>query len=135
MSVGLVLYCLPDCCTVLVGFSGDGGLATSAQLNRPRGVAVDYSGNLFIADQLNHRIRKVNTSGNIRTVAGDGTPGFSGDGGPATSAQLDSPAGVTVDAFGNLFISDRLAKFLKAAKMTGGWGLKECPIVGIHQVE
>ena len=72
------------------GFSGDGGPATSAQLNEPYSVVVDSSGNLFIASE-NHRIRKVDTSGNIGTMAGDGTFGFSGDGGPATSAQLYQP--------------------------------------------
>ena len=90
------------------GFSGDGGQATSAQLDSPAGVAVDASGNLYIADQYNYRIRKVNnTTGVITTIAGTSTPGFSGDGGQATSAQLDSPAGVAVDAPGNLYITDQ----------------------------
>ena len=89
-----------------IGFSGDGGPATSAMLLRPIGVAVDSSGNLFIADTSNHRIRKVDTSGNISTVAGSGTQGFSGDGGSATSAKLSQPNGVAVDSSGNLFIAD-----------------------------
>jgi len=89
-----------------LGFSGDGGQATSARLNRPTGVAVDGTGNLFIADQDNNRIRKVSASGIIATVAGTGTFGFSGDGGPATGAQLSSPFGVAVDGAGNLFIAD-----------------------------
>jgi sugar lactone lactonase YvrE len=88
------------------GFSGDGGPAASAQLNVPVGVAVDAAGNLFIADTLNNRIRKVTPAGIISTVAGTGTSGFSGDGGPATSAQLAFPGGVAVDAAGNLFIAD-----------------------------
>ena len=88
------------------GFSGDGGPATSAQLLFPTGVVVDPSGNLFIADNDNHRIRKVDTSGNISTVAGTGTAGFSGDGGPATNAQLKFPFGVALDSSGNLFIGD-----------------------------
>ena len=89
-------------------FSGDGGIATSAQLNGPRGVAVDAAGNLFITDVYNFSIWKVTLDGIISTVAGDGTKGYSGDGGPATSAQLDEPTGVAVDASGNLFIADRM---------------------------
>jgi uncharacterized protein (TIGR03437 family) len=92
---------------------GDGGLATSASLE-PSGIAFDASGNLYIADGTNNRIRKVSNSGIITTVAGNGfTPGdygltgaFSGDGGPATSAELSGPAGVAVDTSGNLFIAD-----------------------------
>jgi uncharacterized protein (TIGR03437 family) len=88
------------------GYSGDGGPATSAGLDGPIGVAVDGSGNLFIADFGNSRIRKVSASGIITTVAGNGNPSFSGDGGPAASASLSFPEGVTVDAAGNLFIAD-----------------------------
>jgi sugar lactone lactonase YvrE len=89
------------------GYSGDGGLATSASLAWPLGVAVDALGNLFIADSSNNRIRRVDaTTGIITTVAGDGNSGFSGDGGPATSATLHWPAGVAVDLFGTLFIAD-----------------------------
>src|SRR5207249_1055264 len=88
------------------GFSGDGGPATSVQLSDPAGVAVDGAGNLFIADTGNQRIRKVSPAGTITTVAGNGTFGPSGDGGPATSAQLSYPAGVAVDGAGNLFIVD-----------------------------
>ena len=86
------------------GFSGDSGPATSAQLD-PTGVAVDSAGNLYIADTGNDRVRKV-SNGVITTVAGNGTPGFSGDNGPATSAQLFSPVGVAVDSVGNLYIAD-----------------------------
>ncbi len=85
---------------------GDGGPATQAQLNVPRGVAVDGSGNLYISDCYNHRIRKVDTSGIITTVAGNGILGYSGDGGPATEAQLCYPDGVAVDTAGNLYIAD-----------------------------
>jgi uncharacterized protein (TIGR03437 family) len=84
---------------------GDNGPATSAQLNSPRGIAVDPAGNLYIADCGNQRIRKV-SNGVITTVAGNGTPGFGGDNGPATSAQLNSPWGVAVDSAGNLYIAD-----------------------------
>jgi sugar lactone lactonase YvrE len=88
------------------GYSGDGGAATSAQLNRPSGVAVDGAGNLFIADHDNQRVRKVSVSGVISTVAGNGSYGYSGDSGPATSARLNSPEGLAVDAAGNLYIAD-----------------------------
>jgi uncharacterized protein (TIGR03437 family) len=87
------------------GFSGDNGLATAAQLANPQGIAVDSAGNLYIADFGNASIRKV-SNGIITTVAGNGTPGFSGDNGPATSAQLYLPYGVAVDSAGNLYIGD-----------------------------
>jgi len=85
-------------------FSGDGGPATSAQLDAPEGIAVDSAGNLYIADPGNNRVRKV-SHGVITTVAGNGTAGFSGDNGPATSAQLDA-MGVTVDSAGDLYLAD-----------------------------
>src|SRR5512133_105954 len=87
-------------------FSGDNGAATSASLNAPYGTTVDSAGNLYIADNANHRIRKVAAgSGIITTVAGNGTQGFAGDNGAATSASLYYPA-VTVDNTGNLYIAD-----------------------------
>jgi uncharacterized protein (TIGR03437 family) len=89
-----------------VGSSGDGSAATSAQLNGPQGLAVDASGNLFIADTLNAKVRKVSASGVISTVAGSGTPGYGGDGAAATSAQLNLPIGVAVDGNNNLYIAD-----------------------------
>jgi uncharacterized repeat protein (TIGR01451 family) len=88
------------------GYSGDGGQATSAQLNQPFDVAVDAAGNLYVADSANHRVRKVAANGTISTVAGTGTAGYSGDGGLATSAQLNGPDGLTVDAAGNLYIAE-----------------------------
>ncbi len=87
------------------GFSGDGGPATSAALNQPWGVAVDSAGSLYVADTVNNRIRKV-SGGTITTVAGNGVVGFSGDGGPATSASLNQPYGVFVDSVGSLYIAD-----------------------------
>src|SRR5579872_2546095 len=87
------------------GFGGDGGSATSAQLNWPAGMAVDASGNLYIADTGNQRVRKVDTNGVITTVAGNGAFGHTGDGGPATSAQLN-PGAVAVDSSFNLYITD-----------------------------
>jgi uncharacterized protein (TIGR03437 family) len=89
------------------GYGGDGGAAASAQLNLPIGVAVDSSGNVYIADFGNSRVRKVSASGaSIGTVAGNGSAGYSGDGGPAVKAQLNGPQGVAVDAAGNLYIAD-----------------------------
>ncbi len=88
------------------GYSGDGGQATSAMLLDPFDVSVDSSGNIYIADKGNHRIRKVDTSGIITTVAGTGKSGGSGDGGLATAAKLDNPMGVLVDASGNIIFSD-----------------------------
>ena len=87
------------------GFAGDNGPATSARLNIPRGVAVDTLGNIYIGDLSNHRVRKV-TNGVITTVAGTGMAGFSGDNGPATSAQLSSVAGIAVDVAGNVYTAD-----------------------------
>jgi len=92
--------------TGIAGFGGDGGPAPRAQLNHPEGVAVDASGNLYIADTDNNRIRKISPNGIITTVAGTGIAGFSGDGGPASQAQLNHPEGVAVDASGNLYIAD-----------------------------
>ena len=89
------------------GFAGDGGPAVQAQLDHPLGVAVDAAGNLYISDTDNRRIRRVDSSGTISTVAGNGVPGFSGDSFPAIDAQLDNPRGVTVDAAGNLYIADQ----------------------------
>jgi sugar lactone lactonase YvrE len=88
------------------GFAGDGGPATSANLFNPFAVEVDSAGNLLIADFGNQRVRKVNSSGVITTIAGNGSPSFSGDGGSAASAGLSSPAGLTVDPIGNFFIAD-----------------------------
>jgi hypothetical protein len=91
----------------VAGFSGDGAAATGASLYYPTAVAVDGAGNLYIADNSNHRIRKVTAATSIiSTIAGTGTAGVGGDGGPATSAQLNSPQGVAVDAAGNVYIAD-----------------------------
>jgi uncharacterized protein (TIGR03437 family) len=88
------------------GYTGDGGPAAQAELNQPSACAVDASGNLFIADTGNHAIREVTTDGQIHTVAGTGTAGNSGDEGPATAAALNAPAGVAVDAYGDVYITD-----------------------------
>jgi hypothetical protein len=89
-----------------VGFSGDGGPATAARLNGPAGVAATPDGGFLIADEWNHRIRRVSPAGTITTVAGSGTRGFAGDGGPATAAQLDNPVGVAATADGGFLIVD-----------------------------
>ena len=87
-------------------FWGDGGPATNAGINNPQGMAFDSSGNMYIADTYNNRIRKVTTGGTISTIAGTGIAGFSGDGGPATSARLNQPNSVAVDSHGNVFVMD-----------------------------
>ena len=87
------------------GFTGDGGPATSASLDRPVAVAVDGSGNIYIAE-MGHRVRRVDAGGIITTVAGNGTAGFAGDGGPGTAARLNSPAALAVTNGGTLFIAD-----------------------------
>jgi len=85
---------------------GDGGPAVAASLSDAEGVAVDAAGNIYIADANDHRIRKVANDGTISTLAGDGFPGFSGDGGPASAARLNTPYGIAVDRAGNLYIAD-----------------------------
>ena len=88
------------------GFSGDGGQATAAELNYPSGIALDTAGNMYIADNGNNRIRKVSIGGIITTIAGSGTAGYSGDGGPATAAELSAPCFVTTDNAGNIYFAD-----------------------------
>ena len=82
------------------------GTATSQPFNGPQGLAVDSSGAVYIADTGNSLIRKVTTDGNIATVAGTGVPGYTGDGGLATAAEIRNPTGIAVDSSGNLFIAD-----------------------------
>ena len=112
------------------GFSGDGRSAVNAQLDYPQGVALDASGNLYIADAGNHRVRRVDVAGTISTIAGTGDPGFSGDGGPAVNAQLARPKKVALDTSGNLYIADtdnhRIRRVDAAGTITtiggGNWG-------------
>jgi sugar lactone lactonase YvrE len=93
--------------TGVQGFAGDGGLATAAQMDSPQGLAIDVTGNLYIADTHNHRIRKIDTATQIiSTVAGTGVVGFSGDGGLAAAAQLDLPTALAVDTSGDLYFAD-----------------------------
>jgi hypothetical protein len=101
-----------------VGYSGDGGPAIMARLNQPRGIYVDNSGNLYIADYNNNRVRMVSaTSGIITTIAGDGGPGFEGDGGLATAARLSQPIRLTMDSHGDLFISDAANQRVRKYRM------------------
>jgi sugar lactone lactonase YvrE len=101
------------------GYGGDGGPATAAELNRPHSVAIDQAGNLYIADYLNSRVRKVDTAGIITTFAGNGSSGSLGDGGPATAAELAAPIGVAVDGMGNVYISDWDASKIRMVNTAG----------------
>jgi len=119
------------------GYSGDGGPAVSASLCMPKGVGVDASGNLYIAEECGHRIRRVSAGGIITTVAGNGTAGFSGDGGPASSASFYNPRGVAVDAAGSVFVTDavnrRVRKFSPGGTIStvAGNGLFKAPTDGV----
>ncbi len=88
------------------GYGGDGGPAVEAQLSYPADVALDHAGNIYIADTGNHRIRRIDTTGTITTIAGTGEPGYGGDGGSAVEAQLASPFALTVDRSGNIYVAD-----------------------------
>ncbi len=101
------------------GFSGDGGPASMAQLDSPRAVARDSAGNLYVADTANHRIRKITPDGVIRTFAGNGLGGSSGDGGPATAASLNEPRGLAVDAAGAVYIADTLNHRIRMVTPSG----------------
>ena len=102
------------------GFGGDGGPATSALLTFPQGVATDGAGNIYIADAENHRIRVVDSTGVIRTIAGTGEDGFGGDGGPAVQAQLNYPPGVALDDVGNVYIADTHNHRIRILTPAGG---------------
>ena len=102
-----------------ISYGGDGGPAVAAQLFGPNGVAPDGAGNLYIADTWHHRIRKVDAAGMISTVAGDGTRGYGGDGGPAVAAQLNQPADVAPDGAGNLYIADYLNDRIRKVDAAG----------------
>jgi uncharacterized protein (TIGR03437 family) len=106
--------------TTSSGFGGDGAKATAANFNMIRGIAVDAAGNLYIADSNNHRVRKVDTEGIVRTIVGVGTAGFNGDNLPGTGTQLNSPRSVAVDAAGNVFISDNYNYRLRMLEATSG---------------
>jgi uncharacterized protein (TIGR03437 family) len=101
------------------GYSGNAAAATLAQLNTPLGVAVDSSGNLYIADTFNHVIRKVGTDGNISTVAGNGVAGYYGDGGLATAAHLNYPQSVTIAPSGELIVADTINHVIRKFREGG----------------
>ena len=100
------------------GFAGDGSAASSAELYSPFSVAVDKSGNVYIADQFNNRVRKV-SGGTISTVAGNGTSGYTGDAAAATSAELSDPEGIAIDSAGNLYISDTSNSVVRKVSTSG----------------
>ncbi len=103
------------------GYSGDGGPATAAELSDPSGVAVDGSGDLFIADSGNNVVREVNlNTGIITTIAGNGTQGYRGDGGPATAAELSGPDGLALDGSGDLFIADSSNNVIREVNLGTG---------------
>jgi sugar lactone lactonase YvrE len=101
------------------GYRGDGGPATAALLDNPVAIAIDHSGNVYIADDHNHVVRKVDTSGIITTFAGNDTLGYRGDGGPATAAELNLPIGLAIDALSNLYISDEDNNNIRKVTTTG----------------
>jgi hypothetical protein len=102
-----------------VGSSGNGGPAISAQLYDPQAVCSDNSGNIYIADHENHVVRKVNSAGSISVFAGTGVSGNSGDGGPASVAQLGYPYGVCSDPAGNIYITDRHYQVVRKVDISG----------------
>jgi len=118
--VSTVAGIMPPPVGSIYGYSGDGGPATAAQINYPEAIAVDGPGNIYIADFNNHAIRKVNTAGIMETVAGIGTDGFSGDGGPATVAQLNYPTYVAVRSDGDFFIADKTNQRIRQVDMGNG---------------
>lgn len=101
------------------GFGGDGGLAVNAQLNRPKDMAIDANGNIIIADTFNNRIRQIDVSGVITTLAGTGASGSAGDGGLATQAQLNQPSDVAIDANGNIYIADQFNSKIRMIDVSG----------------
>ncbi len=109
------------------GFSGDGGQATAAKLNFPIRAKLDLAGNIYVADNFNNRIRVINTSGIINTIAGNGTQGFSGDGGQATAAELNYPVDVAFDAGGNMYIAEQNNNRIRMVSNVAALGINQIP--------
>lgn len=105
--------------TGLYGSTGDGGPALSAGIQAPAAVAVDNAGNIYVVEDINHRVRKISTSGVITAFAGNGTIGYSGDGGPATAAQLAYPQAITADDHGNIFIAESRNNIIRKVDAAG----------------
>ncbi len=104
-SLGIIST-IASSCGSWTGYTGDGGLAIQATFENPWGIAIDGSGNIYIADASNFCIRKINTAGIVNTIAGNGTVGYSGDGGQATLALMGRPSGIAVDLSGNVYFTD-----------------------------
>ena len=103
----------------IFGFSGDGGTASAAELNGPMGIFMDGSGNIYVADIGNSRVREINTNGIINTIAGNGTYGFSGDGGAATAAAFEDIAGICGDVSGNIYLADEFNNRVRKINTSG----------------
>ena len=101
------------------GYSGDGGPAAQAMINLVLGLAADSAGNIYLAEENNYRVRKVDRNGNITTLAGTGVAGFSGDGGPAAQARLNAPLGVCTDSAGNVYVNDQSNKRVRRIAADG----------------
>jgi len=101
------------------GYGGDGGMADTSELNYPQDIYIDTLGNIFITDEGNERIRKINLSGIISTIAGNGQYGYSGDGGLPTSAELEGPMGISLDIYGNVFFADQVNERIREVVYKG----------------
>ena len=107
-------------------FDGTGGPTGTAEFNQPSGVAADTQGNVYVADEFNNRIRKIDSGGNVTTLAGNGTPGFAdGTGGAAGTAEFNDPHGIAVDGSGNVYVGDtanhRIRKNLRRERDDTRW--------------
>ncbi len=104
--------------TGTAGYTGDNGAATSATLDKLAAVVVDSTGSLYIAETGNDVVRMIATSGTISTIAGNGSAGYSGDGGPATSARFNSPYGLNLDSSGDVYVADSMNNVVRMVNTT-----------------